>query len=248
MKKVFQTGTGVFGEGAPKICVPIVAESREAIWKKAEQAAEMPIDIVEWRTDYYEYVFEPEAVFCTLKGLKERLGRKAVLFTFRTAHEGGNREIGSDDYYSLNELAACGGADLVDMELYLDEARTADKTERLREAGCRVIMSSHDFEKTPSAEEMVRRLKQMEELGADVAKLAVMPNSRQDVLNLLQATVTADELLSIPVVTMSMGKMGVISRICGSLTGSAMTFASAGDASAPGQIPADQITEILKII
>lgn len=249
-KKVFQTATGIFGEGVPKICVPIVEKNREEIWRHAEETEKLPVDIVEWRADFYEDVFRTEEVLTVLKGLKMRLGKKLLLFTFRTAGEGGNRSIDPDVYYRLNREAAAIGADLVDLEAYPDEARTKEETAKLHASGtgCRVILSSHDFEKTPSTEEMVRRLKRMEELGADVAKLAVMPKNRQDVLNLLQATLTAEETLSVPVVTMSMGSMGVVSRICGSLTGSAMTFASAGEASAPGQIPVEQMTDILKKI
>ncbi len=245
MKKSFQTETGIFGEGTPKICVPIVEKSREGIWRKAEEIGKLSVDIVEWRADFYEDVFRMKEVLTTLRGIKERLGQKLLLFTFRTDHEGGNQAIDKDVYYHLNREAALGGANLVDMEVYLDEARTAEEIHKIHDAGCRVIASNHDFEKTPPTQEMVHRLKRMEELGADVAKLAVMPKNRQDVLNLLQATVTADEALSVPVVTMSMGSMGVISRVCGSLTGSAMTFAALGEASAPGQIPVEQMAELL---
>lgn len=49
MNRVFQTETGIFGEGAPKICVPIVEKSREGIWKKAEDIEKLPVDIAEWR-------------------------------------------------------------------------------------------------------------------------------------------------------------------------------------------------------
>ena len=249
-KKVFQTGTGIFGEGTPKICVPIVENSREDIWRRAEEIERLPVDIVEWRADFYRDAFRTEEFVETLKGIKIRLSKKPLLFTFRTAREGGNRSVDPDDYYRLNQAAASEGADLVDVETFLDEERTAEETEKLHasNAGCHVLASNHDFEKTPSVEEMVRRLKRMEELGADVANLAVMPVCPQDVLNLLQATVTANELLAVPVVTMSMGNMGVLSRICGSLTGSAMTFAAVGKASAPGQISAEHMTKILKII
>jgi len=247
MKKTFEIGTGIFGEGRPKICVPIVAVSREEIWKKAEEIALLPVDIVEWRADFYEDVFEEKAVSAVLQGLKERLGKKALLFTFRTSKEGGNLFIEKETYYQLNRRAAASGcADLVDLEAFLEEERTADEIRKIHEAGSRVITSNHDFQKTPGTEEMVRRLRRMEELGADVAKLAVMPKDRQDVLNLLQATVTAHESLAVPIVTMSMGRLGVVSRLCGSLTGSAMTFAAVGETSAPGQIAAEKITEILQ--
>lgn len=248
MKRLFQTETGTSGKGVPKICVPIVENSREDIWKTAGDIEKLPVDIVEWRADFYEDVFQTEEVLSVLEGLKKRLGKKRLLFTFRTAFEGGNRSIGKEEYYHLNTEAAFAGADLVDVEAYLDETRTEEAIERLHNAGCCVLASNHDFNQTPSVQEMVRRLKRMEELGADVVKLAVMPGNPQDVLNLLQATITAKELLSVPAITMSMGSMGVISRLCGSLTGSVMTFAAAGKESAPGQISVEQMTELLKII
>lgn len=249
MKKTFELRTGIFGEGKPKICVPIVAERREDIWKKAVEIAALPVELVEWRVDFYEDVWKTEEVLITLRGLEERLVEKALLFTFRTSKEGGNRAVEEDVYYSLNEAAASSGyVDLVDVEAFLNEERTASEIAKLRAVGCHAIASNHDFQKTPTTREMVRRLTYMEKMGADVAKLAVMPLCAQDVLNLLKATITANERLMVPVVTMSMGSMGTISRLCGSLTGSAMTFATAGEASAPGQIGVGQMAEILEIL
>ena len=109
-KKVFQAGACLFGEGRPKICIPIVEVSREAIWEKAEQTSVLPADIIEWRADFYEHVLEPEAVSAVLKGLKERLGKRALLFTFRTRGEGGNCAVSIDTYDALNETAAKAGA------------------------------------------------------------------------------------------------------------------------------------------
>lgn len=249
MKRTFELGTGIFGAGQPKICVPVVAESRTGILKKAEEIALLPVDVVEWRADFYEDVFRTDEVLMTLRKLKDILGRKALLFTFRTSGEGGNRSAEKEAYYRLNqEAAASGCADLVDVETFLDIKRTEKEIQKIHLAGSRVIASNHDFEKTPPAEELVRRLSFMEELGADAAKLAVMPKNRQDVLQLLQATVTADEALSVPVVTMSMGKLGIISRLSGALTGSAMTFAAVGETSAPGQIPAEKMMEFLETL
>lgn len=246
-KRTFRIGTGIFGEGRPKVCVPIVAESQSEIWRRAERIAGLPVDMAEWRVDFYEDVFKADEVLRTLEGLSGRLGEKAILFTLRTGAEGGKLSVEEDAYYELNRAAAASGLTaLVDMEAFLNEERTAGEIRRIHEAGGRVIASNHDFEKTPDTEEMVRRLARMEELGADAAKLAVMPGTRQDVLKLLQATVISDERLAVPVVTMSMGRLGVMSRLCGSLTGSAMTFAAVGESSAPGQIGAEQMINILK--
>ena len=55
----------------------------------------------------------------------------------------------------------------------------------------------------------------MEKLGADIAKIAVMPRCPEDVLTLLTATVTARRQLTCPVVTMAMAGTGLISRVWG---------------------------------
>jgi len=249
MKKTFTLKCGTFGMGRTKICVPIVAVSQVEIWKKAEEIASVPADIVEWRVDFYEDVLNQENVRETLAGLNKRLGDKDLLFTFRTKGEGGNLDVDKDIYYELNLNAASSGyVSLVDLEMFLDEERTSEVIRNIHKAGSRVITSSHDFYRTPTAAEMVSRLVKMEEAGADVAKLAVMPGSRQDVLRLLETSVLADEKIRIPLVTMSMGELGVISRVAGYLTGSAMTFATVGTASAPGQIPVQEMTAVLNIL
>ncbi len=190
-----------------------------------------------------------EEVCQTLRGLKERLGVLTLLFTFRTSGEGGNRSLEKEEYYRLNRAAAASGyADLIDVEAFLDETRTASEIDQLHASGVKVIASNHDFAQTPLQEEMIRRLLRMEELGADAAKLAVMPQSRRDVTELLSATAAADERIEIPVVTMSMGELGLVSRISGGLTGSAMTFAAAGETSAPGQLSVERTATILKMI
>ena len=88
----------------------------------------------------------------------------------------------------------------------------------------------------------------MEERGADIAKIAVMPEYKKDLLTLLAATECAAEEMQIPVVTMSMGEIGLLSRLSGEIFGSALTFGTAGAASAPGQMDAVELRKILTLI
>ena len=93
---------------------------------------------------------------------------------------------------------------------------------------------------------MLARLLFMDRLGVDIPKLAVMPESREDVLLLMEATSLADRLLpDKPLITMSMGAKGVVSRIAGGQFGSAVTFGCMGRASAPGQIEVGILKGIL---
>ena len=109
-----------------------------------------------------------------------------------------------------------------------------------------MVCSSHDFHKTPPRAELVSRMVAMQRAGADLPKLAVMPQSRADVLELLAATAEmTDYHPETPVITMSMGALGAVSRLCGEAFGSAMTFANPGTASAPGQVGLDVVNAVL---
>mgnify|MGYP000529625487 CR=1 FL=1 len=83
----------------------------------------------------------------------------------------------------------------------------------------------------------------MQELGADIPKIAVMPTCKQDVITLLSATLEMSEKYADrPIITMSMAGTGVISRLTGETFGSALTFGAASKASAPGQIGVNELS------
>ncbi len=127
MKRTFGLGPSgtVMGEGRPKICVPIVAETKETIREKAEEISNLPVEVVEWRADFYEEIFTEGKLEEILAMLRQILKSQAILYTFRSAGEGGQRTIDKETYYQLNErAAACGLADLIDVEAFMDETRT----------------------------------------------------------------------------------------------------------------------------
>ena len=64
------------GEGRPKICVPICGKNREEILREAENMQRLPADLIEWRADWYEDVFDREALQETLGALRRSLGDK----------------------------------------------------------------------------------------------------------------------------------------------------------------------------
>ena len=238
------------GEGIPKICVPIVGTTRDEILAAAKSCESVKKDVVEWRADWFEGVFDFAQVEAVLKELRRVLGNTPILFTFRTANEGGEKAIEPAAYAELNKRAAATGLiDLVDVEAFTGDEVVRDIIESAHESGVVVVASNHDFEKTPEKDEIVRRLRKMQELDADIPKIAVMPQSRKDVLTLLSATEEmASEYADRPIITMSMSATGLISRLCGECFGSALTFGAVGKASAPGQMNASDLSEILNLI
>ena len=238
------------GEGIPKICVPVAERTEAGILKAAKEICGVPADIVEWRADWFESVSDPGKVTDILRKLREILDERPILFTLRTAAEGGEAEVRTDEYIRLNKTAAASGeADLLDVELFAGDEAVRELVADAHAQGVRVVASNHDFKGTPEKEEILRRLCKMQELDADILKIAVMPEAPRDVLTLLAAT---EEMTSShadrPVVTMSMSGTGVISRICGEVFGSALTFGFAGRASAPGQVGAGDLNRILQLL
>lgn len=238
------------GSGTPKIIVPIVGVTKQEIIDEAKTFDSIPIDVVEWRVDWFEGVFDFAQVEDVLKDLRPALGETPILFTFRTSKEGGEKAIEADAYAELNKKAAATGlVDLVDVEAFTGDEVVKDIIEGAHAHGVKVVASNHDFDKTPDKDDIVGHLVKMQELGADIPKIAVMPQCKKDVLTLLEATrEMAEEHADRPIITMSMAGTGLISRLCGEVFGSALTFGAVGKASAPGQMNASDLREILTLI
>ena len=247
--KTVSIGSVVIGAGLPKIAAPIVGRTAEDILRSAHIVAAAPCDIAEWRADFYDEVFDRGALLHTLAALRDVLGGKPLLFTFRTAKEGGAREAMPDTYIALTIAAAESGcADAVDLEVCTGDEPVRECIDAAHRAGVTVIGSCHDFRATPPKDTLITWLRKAQDMGADVAKIAVMPQSPADVLTLLQATEETACCADCPIATMSMSPLGAISRLCGEAFGSALTFGTADQRSAPGQLPVAELRAALELL
>lgn len=238
------------GKGIPKVCVPIVGKTREDILNSAKRVGASGADLAEWRADWYENIFCFTEAEKLVKELRKILGNIPLLFTFRTAEEGGQKAIDPQYYLELNEkVIRTKAVDLVDVELFAGDSFVRKMIEIAHEENIKVVVSNHDFEKTPTKADIISRLCKMQKLGADIPKIAVMPICRRDVLTLLSATEEMyTEYADRPFVTMSMGGAGMISRVCGEVFGSAITFGANGAASAPGQMEVKDLKTMLRLM
>lgn len=248
-KKTVAIKNVILGVGRPKICLPVVGRTIAEIKSQTESIMKNPVDIVEWRADLFENISDASATCEALLTIRQIIGDIPLLYTIRTAKEGGKISLSFENYAALVKNAASNPLiDAVDVEiLSADEEAVTPLITVLRENAV-VIASSHDFTQTPDREEITKRLQYMERCGADVCKMAVMPQSFEDVLTLLAATNEAWKLSDRPIITMSMGRLGLISRLCGEISGSALTFGCVGHASAPGQIDAEELDSVLEIL
>jgi 3-dehydroquinate dehydratase-1 len=234
----------------PAVCAPLVAATPEALLAEARAVAARQPDLLEWRVDFFQPIADSQAVLDAAARLREVAAGIPILFTRRAQREGGQPiPLDEAQVVALYEQVIAGGCvDLVDFEMENAPGDVARVRAVARRHGVALVLSFHDFRRTPASDELTARLAQAQGLGADVAKLAVMPQTVDDVYRLLGATLQASGQLEIPVISMAMGGLGAVSRLCGGVFGSALTFAVGASASAPGQIPIADVRAALAVL
>ncbi len=250
MTKEIKIRNLVLGSGMPKICVPLTSSSLNALQKEAAEAKAASPDLVEWRADFFQGLYNKEELEEALKELTDILYPIPLLFTIRTKAEGGNADISREEYARFNLIAAASGkTDLIDVEYFQLPEGDTSLVSALQTHGTEIIASSHDFQKTDGREVLLERFCQMNTSGADILKMAVMPREFEDVAAIMLATSEmVNKYTEKPVISMSMGSLGAITRIAGESFGSSVTFATVGAASAPGQLPIEDLRKMLNAL
>lgn len=231
----------------PAIIVPIVAETVQESLSKIDEALDYAhvehIDVLEWRIDYVLPNNSVDTVVSGAQAIIDKLGSKRLLVTLRTTHEGGNYTPTDDEYLDIiTRLVPTLSGHLVDVEYCRPKAVEAISGAHTHEVA--VIGSFHDFEQTPTAAQITTHLHEMTRMGVDIAKIAVMPDSPSDVLDALGAGLRAAQKLHRPIMMISMGSLGMASRLSGGVFGSCATFAILDHASAPGQLPVHTVAQV----
>lgn len=230
----------------PLICVPLTGASPERILAEAEKCREAKVAMVEWRLDCYDDCFCFPKMLAFLKKLREILHEQQLLATFRTRKEGGNKACETAQYIELYEhLIKSDLIDLIDVELSMGEKAVDQLMTLAHENNRKVILSYHNFQQTPPPATLLRYFDQMVSLNADLLKIAVMPQTEEDVIQLMLAAREAHQRYHKPLIAIAMGELGKITRVCAEFLGSAVTFASIDHSSAPGQIPISQMRRYL---
>ena len=249
MKPISIRGQPAAGGRLPLICAPLVAATRDALLAEAAAAVAARADIIEWRVDYFREIGDAAAVLDAGQALRRALSGIPLLFTRRSAAEGGQRVPISEravvELYA--EVCGAGLADLVDYEMSNGAAEMKAVREASRRHGVGLVCSYHDFDGTPPPAALAAEFRRAQALGGDVAKVSVMACSPADALTLLAATLQASKEIELPLIGISMGPLGALSRMVGFAFGSALTFGVAAASSAPGQMPIGELRAAIEV-
>ena len=248
--KVIDVRGRKLGGETPLICTPLVGRKRERVLAEAASVVAKKPDVIEWRVDFFDGIGDTAAVLDTGRALRAAAGYTPIIFTRRSIKEGGEPiAIGDEEVVRLYDaVGASGLVDFLDFEMSNDAGQVQSVRESARRHGTRVILSYHNFGYTPGLDFLVQRFLEAERLGGDVAKVAVMPRDRADVLTLFAATSQAEAKARIPLISMSMGPLGSVTRMIGGVFGSALSFAVGEGSSAPGQIPIADLNVVFAVL
>jgi 3-dehydroquinate dehydratase-1 len=238
------------GGDTPVLCTPLVGRTHQRILAEAESVIRQKPDLVEWRVDFFDRIGDTAAVIETARSLREAVGKRPIIFTRRAEKEGGE-PIAIDDGQVVDlyaAVAATGLVDFIDFEMAHEQDHVRRVREVTRRHEVRLILSYHNTSYTPGHEYIVERFLEAERQGGDVGMVQVVPRDRADVLRLLSATAEADEKTRIPLISISVGPLGSVTRMVGGLFGSWLSFAVGESSSAPGQIPIRDLVTVYDII
>ena len=240
----------ILGSESPLICSPLVATTAPRLLDEARAVVARRPDVIEWRVDYFQAIADTGAVVKAGRSLRKLLSGRPLIFTCRSAREGGQpTNLDSGAVARLYDAVGAEGlVDFVDFEMGNASSIVGKVVDTAHRHDTRVILSYHNFKRTPGTKTLVGKFMKADRLGADVAKVAVMPENRLDVLALLAATGQADARTRIPLISMSMGPLGAVTRMVGGVFGSALSFAVGKGSSAPGQLPIADLRSVYEII
>lgn len=235
------------GEGMPKIAVPVMGRSPQGLRLAAARAAEAGADVVELRLDSLAPMPSLLQTLEACAAVREGMGESIpLLLTLRTRRDGG---AGAEDVQAYAGLL-CAAAqarccDALDCELSAGEAAFRQIAGAAHAAGVSLVGSSHAFEPLfdlRAAGEWIRRQRAW---GADVCKAAVMVEDAAQALDAAREMLRAGRETGAPLIAICMGGAGRFTRVCAEALGSCLTFATAGEASAPGQWDAKALRPLL---
>lgn len=237
------------GEGMPAICVPVMGRTIPEIAQAAARAKAAQADVIELRIDSLTDRPGLQEAMDACRAVRGSAEEIPLLFTLRTRRDGGAGTADVQTYEALlgavMESRVC---DAVDCELSAGEAVFARLAEQAKRAGVLLVGSSHEFGEIGDMQRAAQWLKRQEALGADVCKAAVMTRTNAEAFALAQVYAGVYEQLRIPMIAIAMGPAGIMTRVGAACMGSCLTFGTAGEASAPGQIDAKKLRTALEIV
>ena len=244
--KIINIGNLELGDNKPeRIIVPITAKTYKDVLVQANRLITEPVDIIEWRLDYLQSnLSDFDTLIGTAIDLKSILGETPIIATNRTVKEGGDFDYSGNLYTdTYNQLIQAEIIDAIDVEFSREDIEIAQLRSLTTNGDVTMIMSHHDFEKSPDKNELIFLMSQMAKGNPDIIEVAIAATNREDVMNLMDATLAADHQIQQPLITLSIGELGKITQLAGKTFGRIATYGPIENN--PNQLSVSMLKDVL---
>lgn len=217
----------------PAIAIPICASDAYELVTASTAIAQSAAQIAELRLDYWPRP-DMNAIAASIERLHE--SSKFIIVTLRTKSQGGHFAGSSTAYAQQYRMlfTACT-PDAIDVELTTTAIIRDELVALAHTHGVAVIASHHDFTACPP-QSICKAQLHAEHAFADVLKLAVTPHTAAETTTLCELNAWARLTFAQPAIVIGMGAAGQATRIATGENAPALTFATLGQGSAPGQL------------
>lgn len=197
-----------------------------------------------WIDQFIKRDLVPEKIVECVQEWKALSQKKLVVVCKDPAEKGKYRGL-IELKQQLLTAAAQSGADFIDIGLHHPQAVIEELRRSKRNA--QLILSYHDFEKTPEEQDLQKLVKKMKDLQPDVLKLATMVHDPTDTERLMELAVSLEKKQQAHII-LGMGQLGVTTRIFSDQIGNTLNFVTLESKTAPGQLSLEQALQFRKVI
>jgi len=228
----------------PFITVPIQSSTPAQI-EMAFQSGRKEVDAYEiWLDCLAKKDLQPEKVEEFVRRWK-KMSKKKLVIVCKEKNENGRFDRTQAEKVRILAAAARGGADYLDIGIHSGKKWIETLVRSKKKS--KLIISFHDFEKTPSAARLLSTVRKMQALGADVVKIATFVNTLEDNQKLIDLALQLKQEKQKHII-LGMGEKGMATRILGQKLGNEIQFVSLEVSTAPGQLTHEQALQLQKVV
>ncbi|MFO8110095.1 MAG: type I 3-dehydroquinate dehydratase [Thermoplasmata archaeon] len=215
-----------------KICACISGKTAE---RCTETLKRMDTEMIEHRMDFMDSIEDLEGIYGSTEA--------DIIATNRRVDEGGFFNGTEDERIGYLTKAVDAGCHYVDVELETEELLKAKVMEYAKDNGCKVILSKHDFNKTPLLEDLIEIMERQKMEGADIGKIVTYANNSHDCYMIFDLLIHAEKE-GFELVAFAMGDLGRNTRVLAPMYGAPFMYACVADVVADGQFDVETLRNI----
>ncbi|GLB47368.1 3-dehydroquinate dehydratase [Philodulcilactobacillus myokoensis] len=238
------------GAGKPKVCVPITAATSDEVIAEGSKLLTTSADLVLLRLDYLENIKDADKTIQTIQTLRHWTTGLPLIVDLRTKASGANIALSDEDIQSvLIQIITAKVADAIKIDDRLDPKIQNRIKNAANNNQIRIITAHYYLMQRPTKDQMVDKIDQLEQTKlSDLVEISTIPTNKEQVLDLMQACLTASRNQSHPIIITAVGPLGKTIQLASVACNNSIIYEPLKDANYLGQYSITQLSKMNKML